>query len=79
MVDRRIVRVIRGFLVVEHEGDGQTKVGAKRVDEHGAAHVCCPEDKDIDGLIGWEEHQLKEGYDDQLEGAGLAQNCSHCD
>ena len=52
MVDSAIARMICGSVLVEHDRDSQTKVGAKSVDEHGAPHICCLEDKDIDGLVG---------------------------
>ena len=79
VVDCRVAGMVGGLPVVEHEGDSQSKVGTKGVDDHGASHISRLQDMDIQGLVGRVEHQFKEGNDDQLEGAGPTQYCSHCD
>ena len=52
MVDRGVTGMVGGLPVVEHDGDGQTKVGTKGVDEHGASHIGRLQDMDIQGLVG---------------------------
>ena len=79
VVGGRVARMFRGFLVVEHQRDGYAKVGPKGVDDHGAPHVCRLEHMDVERLIGRVAHELKEGDDDQLEGAGPPQHRPHSD
>ena len=52
VVDCGVAGMVGGLPAVEHDGDGQTKVGTKGVDEHGASHIGRLQDMDIQGLVG---------------------------
>ena len=67
MVDGRVLGMFLGLLVVENEGSGHSKVGTKRVNEHGAANVRSLQDMYVQGLVGGVEHDLKECHNDELK------------
>ena len=63
--------MVSSFLLVHHSGQSQAKVGAKGMNGHGPSHVCRLEDVSVEGFVGGIKHDLEEGNDDHLEGAGL--------
>ena len=79
VIDCGIPRMILGFLVIQNERGSNTKVSTKCVDEHWASDVRCLQHVDIQSLVDWVEHDLKEGNDDQLEVADTAKQCTHRD
>ena len=54
--------------VVQHSGHGQSKVGAKQVDEDGVSGVHRPEVVAADDLIDHEDDGLEDGHDHELGG-----------
>ena len=79
MVGRRVVLVVLCFLVPEHQGNRQPKVGTECVNQHGATDVRSHEHVHVQSFVGGVEHELEECDDDELEGGGPPENCSHSD
>ena len=65
---------VGGEVALEHEGDGESEIGAKDVDEHRGADVGHLEDLQAEMFVGGKDGDLADGHNDQLQRSGDAQN-----
>ena len=79
MINSRVARMILSILPIQHKRYPQTEIGPKSMYEHRAPNIRGMVDMKVDSFIGRECHKLKEGDDNELEGAGPTKDGSHGD